>query len=348
MDKNGKIKEKTEVYDMEEYDLSLIFKKKFISKGLKSLLNQVLKDDLEIGISVMTGYHYDMTKDNLIHFYIENYEELLDFVLTSFHSDIHDLIQLMIENNGELEFTNMDPRFAILLKMYFIAFPVVKNGKNTLVMANEVYTFLKEYNDKKIENQIKLNDLVIDYTRGLISCYGSFEIDIIFDYIKEYENLDLKIEDYFLLLNNDSLLSGYDFKNEIIYSYQIEEINHFHETRRKYKQLHYYHLTKEQILNGYEYTEVEEDILDFFENELDMPTEMAQQGLYILLDAIQIELPFEEIKKMLKQFYINAYEHKKLEKIVEKLYYCTRLWSLKGHTKYEVEAPKMIKFPKMR
>lgn len=331
---------------MNDYDLSTIFKKKFLSKGFKSLLKQVVKEDLEMSVAIMTGYQYKITKDEIIHFFIEHYDLLLDNVLQSFQSELFDFIYKIIENGGEIEFKNIDPSFAIILKMYLIAFPLIKDNQNKLIMSNEIMDFFLSINKKQIREEIELNDLVVTYARGLLTYYGSYEVSMIFKYLKKYENIDLNMDDYFVLLNNDSLIYGYDIKDEVIYSYQTDEIRHFFDNRNKYKELDYYHLTKQQILNPDELTELEQDIIDYYENQLEMPKAMAHQGLYILKDSIQLEMPLTEIKEMLKQLHINGYQLKQLEKLVDKLASNTRLWSLKGHTKNEISIPKMIRFPK--
>ncbi len=331
---------------MEKYDSSLIFKKNFTSRGLKSLLKQLVKEDLFISVAIMTGYEYNLTKEELIDFFCDNYKDLLNDALKSFHSEILDFLDLIVKNNGEIEYYDeIDPRFVLLLKMYLIAFPVIKDGKNKVIMSTEVFNFLDKYDKGKINEQIQLNDLVVTYTRGLLDCYGYYEAFRIFDYIHEYEKLDLDFDDYFLLINNDSFIYGYDFKNEIVYHYQIAEIKNFFETREKYQNLDYYHLTKKEITDGFDLSDEEDELLDFYENQLYMPEDMAYQGLYILKDAIQLEMPLAEIKNMLKQFDISTYELKQLEKIVEKIANHTRLWSLKGHTKNEIKIPKMLKFP---
>jgi len=331
---------------MNEYDLNKIFRKKFLSKGLKSLLKQLNKEDLEISMTLMNGYQNDMTKDEIIEFLIEQFDFLIEDALKTFHSEIIDMINKMIDNHGEIEVKDIDPSFVIILKMYLVAFPVIKDNKNKLIMSNETLYFFKQLDKTQMIQQMELNDLVIRYVRGLLSSFGAFELKLLFDYINEYEHIQLDSEDYFLLLNNDSLIYGYDFKSEIIYSYQIDNIQDFHQTREHYQSLDYYHLTKNEILNGFDLTDLEIDILDFYENELDMPKALAHQGLLIIKDAIQIEMSLAELKNMLKQLYINAYQLKQLEKLIEQLTSNTRLWSLKGHTKNQVNIPKMLKFPK--
>ncbi|QVK19458.1 hypothetical protein KHQ81_07185 [Mycoplasmatota bacterium] len=331
---------------MSEYDLSNIFRKKFISKGLKSLLKQVKKNDLEISLAIMLGDEFQGTKDEIIDLFSVHHGLILDNALKSFQTELFDFIYKIIDHGGEIEFKNIDPGYAILLKIYLIAFPVIKDNKNKLVMSNEVMDYFLRIDIKHWRKEIQLNDLVIHYARGLLNYYGAYEANMIFKYIKEYESIDLNMEEFYVLLNNDSLIYGYDIKDEVIYYYQINEITHFYDNRNKYKELDYYHLTKDQILNPDEITDFDQEIIDFYEHQLEMPEAMAQHGLYLLKDSILFEVPLPEIKGMLKQLHINGYQLKQLEKLVEKLSLNTRLWSLKGHTKNEISIPKMIRFPK--
>ncbi len=329
----------------DDFDLTKIFKKKFKFKGFLTLIRQLNKQELIICYSLMTHDMELNDKEGLIDFYLENYDGLLYDILSSFSSDVLEIIFRIVDNDGEMECTDIDAEYILLFKMFLIAFPVIKDNKNTLIIANEICDSLKMINREALYKEIAINDIIVQYTRGILACYGKFEASLVFKYIKEYENQNLNLDDYYLLLNNDSLIDGYEIKNAIIYSYQITEIINFLETRDKYQDLDYYHLTKEEILNGFDVTPEENELINFYCDQLEMPLSLAQQGLGILQDTIQLEMPLSALKMLLKQFDISTYESKQLEKLVERIALSSRLWSLKGHTKNEISRPKMIKFP---
>src|SRR5690554_6944738 len=260
-----------------------------------------------------------------------------------------DFIKLIFENHGEIKYTdNIDPNLVVIMKMNLLAFPVLKNDVNTIVMPSDIYNYLKNIDFDLLEESIELNELVTTYTHGLVECYGYFEVDKIFYNIEKFEGYNLDIEDFYLLLNNDGFLFGYDVKNGYLIHYQVKEISNFFEKRKQFADLDYYHPTKKEIIKGFSLTEFEEDILYFYENNLEMPRKMAVQGLYLLKDLIRFDYDFSEIKPILKKFDISLYQYKQLEKLVEVLYFNTRLWTLKGNTRNEIKIPKLIKFKKVR
>lgn len=332
---------------MSEYDYSSIFKKKFISSDFKTLLNQVNKEELEYCKILIRDKKSTLKKADLIDFYYENYHLLLEDILTSFHSEILDFIYLIVDNNGELEYDDFNPFYAILIKMFLIAFPVIKDNKYKLVMANDVLELFKKYDKKEFYEKVKLNDLVVQYTRGLLSLYGQFETDLIFQYIKEFEGFELNSDEFYLLLNNDGLFYGFDFDDfdEIIYSFQLPEISEFEETREKHDSLDYYHLTKKEIIEQRFYlNSVTEEFTNFLFNNLEMPLELANKFLGFATEAINFNISLKELINMFKSLDLTIFERKQLDKILEKMYYNTRIWSLKGHTRTEIKIPKLIKF----
>lgn len=330
---------------MNSYSVNSLFKSKYTTKTLKTLLNKVTKNDLVITLELMTGNQVSLTKSELVNFYLENYQTLLEGVIPTFTKEMIDFINLLLKNHGEIEFNdNMDPNLILMLKLYLIAFPVTKTKQNIIVMPTEIFHFFNSFSFSEIAEVLNANDLVIKYTRGILSYYGYFEIDIIFKYIKEYENLDLNDEDYLMVLTNDGFIYGYDIAYNHVLHYNVEEIENFFLTRKKYETLDYYHLTKNQIINDLQITPEEEEILYFYEAKLFMPKDFAIESLYLLRETIRLGISLDEIKTLLKNFDISQYEYKQLEKLVESLYYNSRLWTLKGNTRNELKIPKMIKF----
>ena len=87
------------------------------------------------------------------------------------------------------------------------------------------------------------------------------------------------------------------------------------------------------------------DILYF--EQLLLSENMALDNLLFIKQMILFEYTIEEIMEIMNDEYdFTTYEYKKLEKLVEALYYNTRLWTLKGNTRNEIKMPKLIKFPK--
>ncbi len=329
------------------FDIGYIFKKKFISSDFKTLLNQVNREELGFCYILMKKKASKLKKADLINFYFDNYHLFIDDILLSFHSEILDFIYTLVDNNGEIEYISSKPHYALLMKMFLIAFPVVKNNKYKLIIASEVMDSLKKYDRKKLYNKVKTNDLVKQYTRGLLSLYGQFEVDLVFKYIKEYEGLEINIDDFYLLLNNDGMIYGFEYEDEIIYDFKILDIKDFNEAREKHTAMDYYHLTKKEILNEqFATNSVSDQFLNFLLIHLEMPLELAHKFLELATETINFNISFQELTSTFVTLDLSTFEKKQMEKILEKLYYNTRLWTLKGHTRNELKIPKLIKFEK--
>lgn len=334
---------------MNDFDINQLFNKPLISKGFKTLLNQQTIKDLSLALGITLGQSTSLNKKELIKYFSENMEVFIRIVLESFTREMFDFVKLLIENGGEIEYQDkFAPNLIILLKMHLIAFPVTKNDVKLIVMPNDVYNILKSCDIIDLEKSVKFNELITTYTRRLVECYGFFEMDLIFNYLNKYEGYDLNKDDYFHLLNNDGFIYGYDIRNNHIFDYQVEEIPNFFEKRLKNDELDYYHLTKKQIIEGFDLSEIEKDILYLYENDLEMSEKMAQHGLLLLKELIKFEYGLDEINKLLKNFDILPFQLKKLEKLVESLFNNTRLWTLKGNTRNEIKIPKLIKFEKRK
>ena len=135
---------------MNSYSVNSLFKSKYTTKTLKTLLNKVTKNDLVITLELMTGNQVSLTKSELVNFYLENYQTLLEGVIPTFTKEMIDFINLLLKNHGEIEFNdNMDPNLILMLKLYLIAFPVTKTKQNIIVMPTEIFNFLISFHFQK-------------------------------------------------------------------------------------------------------------------------------------------------------------------------------------------------------
>lgn len=328
--------------------INMIFKNKFVANELKTLLNQQSLDDLYLSYRVLSGDNNNFNKKELINVFTENICYYIDLILNSFTKEMYDFLLNLINNNGEIPYhEDMNVGLILYMRLLLIGFPVTKNRKKVIIMAKEILSFFKEYPFTKLTKQINLNKLVCDYTRYLIIIYGYFETEIIFEQIKKWENLDLDFNDYEFLLNNDGVINGYEIIDDYIKSFEIDEIPNFFAIRKKYEKFNYYQPTKKEIFGKVPLPEAEIDILYFCETELLLSENMALDNLLFIKQMILFEYTIEEIMEIMNDEYdFTTYEYKKLEKLVEALYYNTRLWTLKGNTRNEIKMPKLIKFPK--
>ncbi|NLG82733.1 MAG: hypothetical protein GX490_09515 [Bacilli bacterium] len=332
---------------MNYLDIEDIFTIPYRSKSLKTLLQQTRRDDLHLVYLLVNNRFDNLTKAELIDYILANYETLMEQFFISFTSEIWKFIDILIKMNGEWTITDEDPiDYIILLHMYLIAFPVLKSNEPTIILPKETLAYLKQLDLSKYEPFIKINDTIITYIRGLLEYYGYYDYSILQKYLKEYENIDFNLDDYFPLITNDSLIYGYCFDDNCFYLPNVEDNPNFFETRKQLQNIDYYHLSKQDIVNSHSITKEEEDLAAFLYINLDLEDYVVASTIIAIKESIQKDLSIKEILDSVDYLELSMYELKQLEKLVSNLVNNTRIWSLKGYTKNEIKMPKMIRFPK--
>jgi len=316
--------------------LKSLFKAKYKSNDFQSLLSQLKLDDLTNAYGILTGDSIKLKKQEIVNLINDSYLEYLYSVLTNLHCEILNLLFYIVDNQGEVPFKNITHSFTVLLKMTLLAFPVTKDNQYKIVMPDKVYEALNVINREEILKAVEENNIIIAYTRKLVDVYGHFNPDLIFDYLKKYENIQSNYDEKVFLLNSDSVYSDlYDIQSGVIYNYDIEEINNYEELTEKNAHLKLYQLTKLEILGEY-YTDEEESLLSFLENNLNMDEDMAIGFIDTLSRMIKIEIDLESILSSIQPLQLNKQVMKQLTDHVKNLYVNTRLFTLKGHTRNEV------------
>ena len=321
-----------------------LFKTKYKSNEFHILLSQLTVANLSTIYGSLYGKATKLKKQELVDFFDKNYTDNLMEVLKNLNSEILDYFFYIVENDGELEFIHLSFSFATLMKMTLLAFPVIKDNEYKLVMADKVYDIANIINYDEIYGAVKENDIIVTYVRKLVEIYGEFNINVLFTYLKEYENIQCSYEDKVFFLNYDSIFSNqYEIKNDKIISYDIEEIENYDELKIKNIHLSYYKIPKKEFVDNY-YTDAEEEIIYFLRNNLHMEKDMAFDFVEALTKMIKLEANLPQLLKTIT-LQLNKYEKTQLIKHIEYLYKNTRLYTLKGFTRSEVNhVSKLIPF----
>lgn len=330
------------MYDDFEYKkiLQEIFKKKFISRGFRSLLRQLTVVDLENSFELITAYHGEFTKQQYIDIFSYEYEDILKDIFSLFSKKILDFIFYIADEAGEIVFDKLNPANAITMKLYLIAFPLIKDNEFKLIMPNEVLSTLYLFDRKKLYQNVEINDIIINLNNRLLKLYGIYDFSLLIDYLKEYEEITINTDELFLLLNIDSLYTNdYDIKDGKIFSFEIEEINNFDTLYND--DLNYYHFSKQEILNDSIMIKKQyHNLINFVEDKLETTFEMAYEAARLVDEALKLELMPEQISALFENLDITMYQRKLLEKEIEKASLNCHLWTLKGHTKNELNTQK--------
>ncbi len=339
-------------FDEDEYEEDMIkelYNTKFKSSDFKTLLSQLSLKELKNSYGAITGESPSLNKKELIEFFYHNYQKYLLYILTNFHTDILEHVFDLVSYDGLIPADEIPASLGLLMKISLLAFPVTMNNHYVLIMSQEVLELFKDINENEIFNQVKENDIIIQYTRILTEIYGEFESSLLFKYLNEYENIKTNYDEKVFLLNSDSLYTDeYDIKNGIIFSYNILELNNFHEMKENNKHLDYYKIPKPQFYEEDGYTEEQEKLFDYlYEN--NTPENQIYDFIELTTKMIKLEVDLDYILVLLEPLEIIRYEKKILSGLVTDLYHHTRLYSLKGHTRYEVKnMDKLVPFNKLK
>jgi len=317
------------------------------SKSLKTLLQQTPKDKLELVYLLTNHERWINTKIELINYILTHYQDILHIFFSYFTTDIWKFIELLLKKNGELTVKDSgNVEYIVLLNMYLIAFPVIKNGERTLIVPHETLDFLKKLDKTDYITNVKLNDTITTYTRALLEYYGYYEIDVLEKYLKKYEDIEFAFDKYFPILSNDSLIYGYYVEENCVYLPTIEENPTFFMTRKQINNIDYYPLTKKDIYSYTHISKEEVDLANFFIEHFEIDEDDLASTILAIKLCIQMDFSIKDILEDLDYLELSPYEMKQLEKCLVNLQNNTRLWSLKGYTKNELKVPKLIRFPK--
>ncbi|MDF2700861.1 MAG: SecC motif-containing protein [Haloplasmataceae bacterium] len=337
---------------MDMYDN--VFFRPYKANDIETLLNQIDKNDLA-RIYYTTCYDPKVNPKKVYMDYIsKNYLVTVNNLLNNCYSEILDLIYLLVDHNGEIEYINREPMQAVCMMAYCIAFPVKRGDKNILVMSHEVLSFFKGQDRILLYKNISVNDLVIKYCRGLISIYGIFEISYLLFNLKKFENIKLTIDDIQLLLNIDGLFSDfYSVRENTVHIDIVSQIPNFYDNYSKMKELPCFECTKDMILNGVNSTE--EVVLrfkEYCEQIYQMNEDQIDHILFIINEYLKMSIPTEELVDFLDgTFKYNFYRNKMIIKSYLKEFdQSTRKWILRGHTEAEyklIKNDKLIPFKKL-
>ncbi len=217
------------------------------------------------------------------------------------------------------------------MNVSLLAFSVTKNNKYTLVMGDKVYETLKSLNRDEIYTGAKENDLIILYLRKLVSVYGQFDIDILYKYLKEYENIDAYDDQYVYLFNYDKLFSElYHMNDGIIKSTLIAEMEDL-EFREKYKDLDYYPLSKEEFYND-SISDNEMKLSNYLKSTFGYDDDFINNFIENIKEGIQCGMSIKELNAEIAIFKKEKETYRIFKDFINSLYENTRLFSLKEHT----------------
>lgn len=325
--------------------LDQIFSKPFKSYGFKTLLNQRPVKSLRMSYNILGDFYQDRDqKADIVDYFVDEIENVLEFVTDHIHSELLDDLFELVDHNGEMEYTDDTPMRAVSLSAYLIAFPVTKDNKRKLVMSKEVLNYFYELDREDLYKQVETNDLIVQYNRSLVEYFGAFPIDLLIHYLNQYEGLALEEDMIHLLLNIDGLYTNlFDVSQGYIISASFYEVRHLDETMSENEKLklEFYYLNRDQIINPKperEFIAATKKLGDYMMLKYQIHDDELDHFLMLIDNLMMFDVEVDEIIEMFDPMF-ETKQNKNRTKFVELLTNLNnnmRKWSLLGHTPNEV------------
>lgn len=337
----------------EEAQQRNLWQYKYIGDNLDSFLTLLIKDHLErIKRTLLIPLKSNLRKEVLLQGIKQNFYFNLEPYLYQLNLKHYNYITQLIKNGGIIPYSPNDKRLVIQLRNSGIAFPVIKEDEQVVIIPSETITFFNQLDHHHLKEVLEHNTEIIQITNGLVFYYGTISYASLWKIMNSYHLIDnMKFHQFCEIINidvhsNDGIIDsgGYLYLSNINYDKLLDL-----RSQNKSTYLDYYPISKHRAIKAsdphyFDKTPEVAQLMDYLAYNFTISSEELMIIIRKFMFEIKSGLNFNKYMEFINTYFeLPSYEStQEIIGILQRLYNNTRMWTLKGHTPIEASKHNMI------
>lgn len=330
-----------------------LWKYKDIGDNLDSFLTSLTKGHLElIKRTLSIPIKSNLRKEEFMQGVKQHLYLYLRPYLYQLNLKHYKYITQIIKNGGIIPYSPNEKRLVIQLRNSGIAFPVIKEDEQVVIMPSETITFFNQLDNHHLKEVLEYNTEIIQITNGLVFYYGTISYDALWKTMNSYHLIEnMKYHQFVEIIKIDIFYNKriYDSRGYLYLSNTNSDKLLNLRSQNKSTYLDYYPINKLKAIKAsdphyFDKTPEVAQLMDYLAYKYTISSEELMIIIRKFTFEIKSGLSFNKYMEFLnKYFEFPSYEStQEILGILQRLHNNTKMWTLKGHTPIEASKHNMI------